>query len=287
MDSNNGIISIPTTEELEKVANNFHSTVAAIKIDSPSMFVIADQELTAFLKKVDSLNDLRLSITRPMDTAKKNVMELFSGPIDRCNVAIDALKSAMLIYTKEEKRKAAETQAKIDEELRKERLRLEAEARTEQAEADRQRQVAAAAAIKVVDAERAEAEALAAGDHVAAATASGHAYAALNDQSVATSSLEVAVARATMQQAYASISSAPAVISAAPKIKGLSTSAPWMAEITSLVDLVKYVAANPQYINFLEANMVPIKQQAKSLQANFKIPGVRAYQEERLSRRRA
>lgn len=286
MDSNN-VAAVPTAEELEKVASNFHATVAAIKIDSPQMFVIADEELTTFLKKVDALNEQRLSITRPMDAAKKKVMELFAGPIDRCNVAIDALKSAMLTYTKEERRKAAEAQAKIDEEMRLERLRLEAAARAEQAEADRQRQVSEAAAAQVSQAERAEAEATAAGDHEAAANASTRAYAALNDQAAATSNLEAATARATMQQTLASISTAPVVRSVAPVIKGLSTSAPWTAEVTSLIDLIKYVAANPQYVNFLEANMVPIKQQAKSLQANCRIPGVRAYQEERLSRRRA
>ena len=287
MESNNVVVAIPTAEELGKIANSMHVAVAAIKIDSPEMFSIADDELVSFQTKRDALVAQRFSITRPLDESKKKAIELFAGPVALCDSAIEMLKAAMLEYTREQKRIAAEKQARIDEELRQERLRLEEVARAKQAEAERERQIAAAAAAKVAEAERAEAEAIASGDREAATKASEQAYAALNEQSTATSNYEAATVRATMQQTLASVSSAPVVKSAAPAIKGLSTSAPWTAEVTNLLDLIKYVAANPQYINFLEANTVPIKQQAKSLQANCKIPGVRAFQEERLTRRRA
>jgi hypothetical protein len=56
---------------------------------------------------------------------------------------------------------------------------------------------------------------------------------------------------------------------------GTSSRSTWSAEVTNLLELVQYVAANPQFIGLLQANQVALNGQAKSLKAAMQIPGVK------------
>lgn len=77
------------------------------------------------------LADLRLSITKPMDAAKKRVMEVFQPAVDRLASAELTLKRAVLAYTQDQERQRREKQARLDEEARLERERLQEQAERE------------------------------------------------------------------------------------------------------------------------------------------------------------
>lgn len=280
------IPALPQASELNQVADIVFKAAHAIVINSPMMYQIAADELQSLQKKLDDLNDRRFSITRPMDAAKKSVMDLFRAPTERCEAGITYLKDAMLAYTKAEREKAAAAQKLADEQARQERLKLEQKAREDQAEVERKQREVAEAEAKERALEQAAAEAAAAGNREAVEKANAELLATSQAKAAAAAEQEQAIAKVMVSQSVAAVMTAPIVASAAPKIAGVSTSAPWTAEVVDLLALVRFVAANPTYINFLQANIVPIKQQAKALQANCKIDGVRVYQEDRLTSRR-
>jgi hypothetical protein len=77
---------------------------------------------------------------------------------------------------------------------------------------------------------------------------------------------------------------APVVQSTVPtKGTGMSARGTWSAEVTDLLELVKYVAANPQFIGLLQANQVALNGQAKSLKGAMTIPGVKAVEKRSLA----
>ena len=70
----------------------------------------------------------RTAITKPMDAAKKHVMDLFKPISDRLTAAEDTLKDVMLTFTEAEGRRRRAEQAIRDEIAEVERKRLEARA---------------------------------------------------------------------------------------------------------------------------------------------------------------
>ncbi|MBC3906241.1 hypothetical protein [Undibacterium umbellatum] len=280
------IPSLPQASELAQVAEGVFKAAHAIVINSPMMYEVAASELQSLQTKLEELNNKRFAVTRPMDAAKKNVMELFRAPTERCEVAITHLKNAMLTFSKAEREKAAAAQKEADELARQERLKLEQKAREEQAEADRKAREIADAEQKARAIVQQAANAAAAGDRVAEERANEELLLINQTKATAEAEQQHAMARVALSQTVAAVMSAPVVASITPKIAGVSTSAPWTAEVTDLFALVRFVAANPAYISFLQANLVPIKQQAKALQINCRIDGVRVFQEERLTSRR-
>lgn len=71
-----------------------------------------------------ALADLRLSITRPMDAAKKQVLELFKPAIERLAEAEATIKAAALAYNQKLQREAAAAQAELDAKAEEERQQL-------------------------------------------------------------------------------------------------------------------------------------------------------------------
>ncbi len=278
--------ALPQAAELAQVADGVFKAAHAIEINSPMMYEIAAGELQSLQAKLEGLNEKRFAITRPMDAAKKNVMELFRAPTERCEAGIAHLKGAMLAYAKAEREKAQAAQKVADELARQERLKLEHKARDEQAEADRKAREIAEAEQKARAILQQATDAAAAGDREAEERANAELLAVEQAKAAAEAEQQHAMAKVMLSQTVAAVMSAPVVATVTPKVSGVSTSAPWTAEVTDLLALVRFVAANPTFINFLQANLVPIKQQAKALQANCKIDGVRVYQEERLTSRR-
>lgn len=67
---------------------------------------------------------------------------------------------------------------------------------------------------------------------------------------------------------------AVAVPVSTPKVSGISYRETWSARVTDMKALVKYVAANPQFIGLLQANTTAINAQARSLKGALAIPGV-------------
>jgi hypothetical protein len=109
------------------------SSVDALTIETSEQLGASGVLLTTIKTRQKALTALRLSITRPMDDAKKRVMAVFQPAVDRLAHAERTIKGAVLTYTQEQERQRQEAQAKLDADAERERLHL-----LEQAEAHRE-----------------------------------------------------------------------------------------------------------------------------------------------------
>ncbi len=104
------------------------ASAEALTITTAEELAASSALLTNIKGRQKSLTELRLSITKPMDAAKKRVMEVFQPAVDRLANAERTLKGAVLSYTQEQERQRREAQAKLDEDARRERERLQKQA---------------------------------------------------------------------------------------------------------------------------------------------------------------
>lgn len=215
------------------------------RIDCPEMAEAAADDLGQIKAKIKALDEQRLSMTRPLDEAKKRIMELFERPRSVLVRAEAALKASLLTWQDSE-RKRLEAERKAQEEA----LRKQQEAMRRQQE----------------EAERKAKEAAASGDTTAAVEAE-------------------AQAQAIAATAEAVAHMAPAVTAAPAKIAGVSTREDWKCELVDLMTLVKAVAAGEASIELLEFNQKEANKRAKALKQEFKVPGLRAYAEQVMSAR--
>jgi hypothetical protein len=108
--------------------------VEAFVVDSDSTYTLAGEELQAIQRRASTLDEQRKAITRPLDDAKKAVMDLFRAPVETLEQAAGILKRKMLEYSTEQQRKAREQQLAAEKAAQQERERLEAEAQALKAE---------------------------------------------------------------------------------------------------------------------------------------------------------
>lgn len=235
-----------------KVADDAFEMVEALTIDSTAMYELAGNELRAIVTKRKQIEEARMSLTRPIDAAKKKVMEFFAVPLARIDLAESNLRRNMGAFKAKQDRLADLARREAEEKARIERERIEAERR--EAEAKLQ-------------------EAKSSGD----ADAIEQANEALLDAQDAAEIAEFApvvampVARATA--------------------KGISTTKRWKAldvDLKTLVIAAGRAAENgdASLLGYLCADMTAINGVVRSLKANTNIPGVRAGFEESISARR-
>ena len=153
----------PEVAQATTIAEQSYELALAVKVDSPEMYEVAGDELRSIVTRRKKIEELRLSLTRPIDEAKRRIMDLFRGPDGRLGQAESLLRDEMTRYQREEREKAEaarrEAEAKAAaERAEQERIAREAEAARRKAEAE------AAAARKAGDeaAAKAAAEAAAA-----------------------------------------------------------------------------------------------------------------------------
>jgi hypothetical protein len=100
-------------------------------------------ELRSKLKgRIKKLEELRKSVTVPMDQAKAIIMGWFKPVTAKAEQGIEYLDELTINYTEEQNRKAREAQAKLDEAARKEREKLEAKAKELEAQGKTERAAA-------------------------------------------------------------------------------------------------------------------------------------------------
>jgi len=103
---------------------------AEITIASQAELELASEVLKEVKARYKELDTQRKSITKPIDDAKKAVMELFKDPLELLEKAESKLKRMMLGYTEEQERKAREEQLRLqrlaEQEAEKEKKKLEA-----------------------------------------------------------------------------------------------------------------------------------------------------------------
>lgn len=241
-------------------AQNALTSASDFVIDSHTMFELASDDLKQVKALQKEVEEKRTSITGPLNQAVEAVNDLFRSPKEYLDKAEATLKRAMVTWTSEQERLAAEARAKAEAEARAERERLAAIER-EQAEAARKAQEEAQAAA-------------AAGDQAAAAAAMAAAQAAQEQAAVAAMTANV-------------VTVAPAV-EAPAKVTGISGRVNYSAEVTDLLALVQAVAAGAAPIECLQADAKFLGAQARAFKkAGQLYPGVMAVAERSISARAA
>lgn len=249
----------PKAEELLTIADDACNGVFVTTIDSPMMYELAGAELVDLQETYKRLEEQRLAITRPMDAAKKLIMDLFRKPLERLDAQIKLLKGSMLTYDQEQKRKAAVQQALLDKIATEQRAQLAAESARQaalaQAEHDRAKSLMESGDTEGVN------EAL-----TAAETA--------HDMAVA------------LQQTTAVVSAATAATNV-PTVEGITTADVWKARVTDLPALLRFIADNPKYHDWIEVKMMGLNELAKAQRTELRIPGVEPYEEARIAAARS
>jgi hypothetical protein len=226
----------------------------------------------------DRLEESRLGMTRPLDSAKAAIMAFFTPAKQRVSMVIALIDAAMLAYQDEQKRlerieqtrleeiarkqrqkdeeRAAETRRKADEKATEER-RLADESRREEEKQRRAAQDAADAG----DRERAEAA-----QRLAAAASKS----ATKHESAAVRTQERGMERAAVHQDRAATTIAPMVSRPLPKTPGVHTTGYWTFEI---VDASKIPAA------YLIPDEAKIGRVVRAVSGEIAIPGIRVYEQ--------
>jgi hypothetical protein len=109
------------TDQLLALGANYHIVNAA-------GYEVAGVELQRVKGAQRRLDDLRRSMTRPLDEAKRAIMNFFRAPEEKLARAENGIKRAMVAFQTEQDRLRREAQARADEAARKERERLAAQA---------------------------------------------------------------------------------------------------------------------------------------------------------------
>lgn len=244
-------LAVPTSTTLNLIGTSAFEIAESIVIDSPAMLTVAGAELVSIKKKQKELNEKRKAITGPLDTAKKQIMELFNGPLDWLGSAERILEAGITNYQNDQRKIAAEAQRKLDEEAAKERAKLAAEAAE-----------IAAKAKEAEDKLLAEAK---------AATAAGYAELAEKLQAEADEKAEAAASNVAEVETRAAMTVAPIIVP--QKIAGVSGRDKWEADVTDKAVLVAFIATNPGYLNLLDINQGALNKLAGVMKAEMKLPG--------------
>lgn len=256
------LLALPTQAEREV------DCAKALVIDSPEMADIAADSLGQVSKRRKAIEEQRLALTRPMDEAKRRVMEFFGRALDPLTTAEGLIRGKLSQYHAAERERVARELRAQQEAAAQERREREAEAakareaeRAAQAEADRLAREAAesGSADAARAAEEAELERQAAADQLVQAEA----------------------------EAEAATFAPPAVVRDTPKVAGASFRGAWKAECTDLAALIRAAATNPQLHCLLKVDTTALGQMARAQKGAVAIPGVRFYQDTVVSVRRA
>lgn len=259
-------VAIPETQALEAaeaqqaaaIAEEAVAIAQAYTIDSPEMYEAAADELRSIAKKAKQLEDTRKTLTKPLDEAKKRIMDLFRGPLERLQEAEGLLRRSMLTWKREQDRKAEEARREAERQAREERERLERE--RQEAEA-RAAELARQASMVEDEAERERLEL--------------EAEAARQDAEAVAE--EVAIAE---------VAPVAAPVVAAPKADGIAARTTWKFRVTDKQALIKAAAADPALAVYLAVDEKAIGGVVRALKAEARIPGVEVYAEQGLAVRR-
>lgn len=266
-------VATPDSAALATTAQRALDNARSMVIDSDAMYQCAAEDLSGIKKKYKDLDEQRTGIVRPLNDAVRRVNELFREPLDFLTQAESTIKRAMLTYQDEQEKKRRQEEA---------RLRAEAEkkAAEERARIEAQRKA---------DEERARLETARLEEERQAAIAKGDTVAAAKTEAKIERVAEVAeIKDASAEQQAAAVYIAPVVPTfAAPTVKGVATKGTWKGEVTDKLALVKFVAANPQFLNLLDPATKEINAIAKALKANANIDGVRVFEEKSIASRAA
>ena len=242
-------LPLPTAEELDREVEIARNFADFLQIDNQEDLDRASDEMNAYAARVKELEAARKSLTKPIDDAKKRVMDRFRPAIDGLNEVVRTAKTSIAAYVEAEERKAAEARA-----------RAEAEAAAQRAELERQAAEA-----------RARAEAAEARQPEGAAPSAE----ATNAQ----------IEAETLEEAAALVVAAPAV-EAPAKPKGASIRKVWKAKVVDLPAFIKYAAEHPEVHGCISVSEAALAKYIGATDGVITLPGVEAHQEASVAARK-
>lgn len=266
-------VQTPDSAALNRSAEAMLDAARDIVIDSPQMFEVAAGELQAIKKRAKELDEQRDKLVRPLNQVVKDINAMFKPPLEFLSQAESVCKRAMLIYQEAERRKRLEAEA---------RARAEAEAAAAKERASIEAEAAAAR-------EKAAAQQARLEEERQAAIAAGNTAKAATLEARAAGLAEAAEARQdALADIAANVQAAPVVVPVAqPQAKGISTRSKWRAELRDKASLVRFIAANPQYLNLLDFNQSAANQMATALKENLRIDGLAVIEDKLMAARAA
>jgi membrane protein involved in colicin uptake len=283
----------PDVQEALTVAQ---SLAVTYPVTTAAEYTRAGNSLQDCKAAIRRLEDVRTSLTQPINAALKKVNAFFAGPMDDLKRTESYLKVSMTAFKAEEERLRREEQKRIDDAAAEERRKREAEAEATRKRAreaaekiereaaekraleERARKEAEAAERKAAAAKtakaREEAEAKAA---VARAAEQKAAAAAETLTNKAEARMEKAEAKAEMLEQQAEAIQAPVVATVKAEAAGISQRVTWRAEVVDLMILVKAVAAGQAPLSLITVDQTVLRSIVQSRKAETDIPGVRAW----------
>lgn len=158
-------IITPEAKKLSTQAENYVTVADGLQITTHGQYQDAGGVLKQIKAKAKELTDTRLSITRPMDEAKKKVMAFFKTPLDFLTSAEGIIKPRMISFNEAEEKKRRADEEKVRKEAEKEaayQAKLaekraqtqEKYGKTEEAEAIREEVAAAPVVVPIPSRER-------------------------------------------------------------------------------------------------------------------------------------
>lgn len=296
-------LSMPDVALMNRGADSALRMAQGFVIATDDDYALAGEELQNVKSRLKRMEEVRTSITGPMNKALDAINALFRQPRTVLEAAEKAIKDNMLAYHNEKERKAAEARRIQEEAAAAERARLAEEARQVELKAAQERQRIADEAAAAERARQEEQNRLAA--EAAAAAQAGNAAAAEEaarqlEESRLQSILEAQQAEQRQQEANtkaneqaASIiaasaaASAPVTSIASVKAKGASVKTTVDFEVVNLLSLVQHIAAHPELINLVTEDSIKLRAYVRGLGVNAKLPGVRVFEKQSMASRAA
>ena len=274
----------PEVREIEASADAIVERARAIVVTSPAEYEFAGEELRDIKTRLRRLEELRTSITRPINDSLRKINEFFAGPKTRLEEAERAYKRGMVEYDQRLERERREAQRKAEEEAAAERRRTEAAAaearRKAQEEADRLAREAAAKRAAEEKARREAAEAEAAGNRAAAEAARIEAERAAREAAKldqrAEAKVEKAEARAEALELQAAAVVAEVVDMPVAKAAGVAARTIWKHRV------VDPALVPREYLMVDEKKLAGV---ARAVKGSIQIPGVEMYPEQQMAAR--
>lgn len=241
--------SVPDRGDLVTAPSRALAFVESYEIDDHTSYELAGDELKRIKRQIAALEEHRKSISVPLNNAVKALNDLFRVPHSMLEQAEAALKCKMVAYLQEQQRIEQAERAEQERLAQEQREKLIAEARAAEGEAKLSTISSMVAQEHGLAGEAEE-------QNRKACEAEEHA-AALREEASATSAVVVLPDR--------------------PKVDGIGTTTRITFDITNFGELVKHVAQNPDYLNFLKPNESAIRRFCNGLGEHAKLPGVAIY----------
>jgi len=118
----------PAVAEINEATTALETLAADYAITTADAYQAAGEDLRRVKGAQKRIEEVRQSFTRPLDEAKRAIMDFFRGPADRLADVERRIKGAMVRFSDEQERLRRAEQARLEEQARKDREKLEAQA---------------------------------------------------------------------------------------------------------------------------------------------------------------